>query len=124
MNKFGKVSIITAGLVLPLTLFISGLVAWYLKSNNPDNVDITAALAYLRPVLLTAIGTFSLFWLVSLLSGLIGLKNDRSNEYSKIGLILLALVTVVSLCAGISTKKASDAEAAYQSSYNSVYRDL
>lgn len=114
MNKFGKVSIITAGLVLPLTLFISGLLAWYLKTNNPDNVDITAALAYLRPVLLTAIGTFSLFWLISLGSGLLGLKKDNSDEYSKIGLILLILITLISAGAGISVKKTSDAEASYQ----------
>ena len=114
MNKFGKVSIITAGLVLPLTLLISAVVAWYLKFNNPDNVDITAALAYLRPTLLTAITCFTAFWLLSLISGIVGLKKDHSDEYSKIGLILLILITVVSLCAGITTKKTSDAESSYQ----------
>ncbi len=114
MNKFGKVSIITAGLVLPIAMLVSGIVAWQLKSTNPDAVDITAGLAYLRPILVTSFTAFGLIWLVSLVSGLLGLKKDASPDYSKLGLLLLVLITITSVGAGITSKGVSDAEDAYR----------
>ncbi|MCB9823279.1 hypothetical protein H6800_03330 [Candidatus Nomurabacteria bacterium] len=114
MNKFGKVSIVSASLTLPLTLLTSGIVAWYLKSSNPDGVDITYALAYLRPTLLTAIACFVTLSLISLVSGILGLKKDDSKEYSKLGLLIIVLVAVFSFSAGIISKKTSDAESNYQ----------
>ena len=114
MNKFGKISIVTAGLVLPISLLISGLVTWHLKSTNPDNVDITAGLAYLRPILVTGYTLFISIWLVSLVSAVLGLKKDATAEYARLGLILLVLVTITSLGAGISAKGAGDAEEAYK----------
>lgn len=114
MNKFGKVSIITAGLVLPVALLLSGVVAWQLKTTNPDAVDITAGLAYLRPILVTSFTTFGLIWLVSLVSGILGLKKDASPDYSKLGLLLLVLITITSVGAGITSKGVSDAEDAYR----------
>lgn len=115
MNKFGKISIITAGLVLPVALLLSGVVAWHLKSTNPSDVDITAGLAYLRPILLTLFISFGIFWAVSLVTGLLGHKKDASSEYSKIGLTLLVLVTIVSVGAGTAAKATSNAEDAYRS---------
>ena len=114
MNKFGKVSIITAGLMLPTAMFISGVIAWHLKSTNPDGVDITAGLAYLRPILVSAYSIFGAIWLVSLVCGVLGLKRDTSPDYSKLGLILLILVTITSVGAGITSKGVSDAEDAYR----------
>ena len=114
MNKFGKTSIITAGLMLPSSLLLSGLVAWHLKSTNPDGVDITAGLAYLRPILVTGYAIFIAIWLVSLICGILGLKKDTSPEYSRIGLILLVLITVTSLGAGIASRGVADAEDAYR----------
>lgn len=114
VNKFGKVSIITAGLVLPLALVVSGLVTWYLKANNPDSVDITADLAYLRPTLIAAFVTFGLVWAVSLISGLFGLKRDTSDELSRTGLTLLTLVTVLSIISTVSTTQVSRAEDLYR----------
>ncbi|MBP9738854.1 hypothetical protein KBD20_04145 [Candidatus Saccharibacteria bacterium] len=114
MNKYGKVSIITAGLVLPITLLLSGAVAWYYKSTNPNGVDITIGLAYLRPILVTAFTAFAIVWALSLVSGLFGLKRDASKELSKVGLILLVLVTITSLGAGVTSKKVAEAEEAYR----------
>jgi len=114
MNKYGKITVITSGLILPITLILGSVVTWYLKTNNPDGVDITAGLAYLRPTLLTSFITFGVLWAVSLVGGLLGLKRDQSNELSKIGLILLVLVTVTSIGAGVATKGVSDAEDAYR----------
>lgn len=114
MNKYGKVSVILAGLALPTALLLSSLIAWHLKSTNPDSVDITAGLAYLRPILLTSFSTYGVMWLVSLVSGLLGLKRDASDELSRVGLMLLILVTVVSLASGITSRKIADAEDAYR----------
>lgn len=114
MNKFGKISVLTAGLVLPLALLAGNLVAWYYKGGNPDNVDITAGLAYLRPILITSFVVYGLVWLISLVTGILALKNARTNELGRVGLLLLVLVTVVSLCAAISAGKVSDAEDAYR----------
>ncbi len=43
-----------------------------------------------------------------------GLKKDDSNEYSKLGLLIIVLVAVFSFSAGIISKKTSDAESNYQ----------
>lgn len=114
VNKFGKISIISAGLVLPLSLVFGGLVTWYFKANNPDGVDITAGLAYLRPTLITAFTTFGVVWVISLVTGLLGLKRDASDELSRTGLTLLALVTVLSVISAISTNQVSRAEDLYR----------
>lgn len=116
MNKYGKASVVLAGLALPTALLLSSLVAWYLKSTNPDNVDITAGLAYLRPILVTSFISYGLLWLVSLLSGILGLKRDTSDELSRLGLLLLILVTTVSLAGGITSRRIADAEDAYRAS--------
>lgn len=114
MNKYGKVSVISAGLVLPLALLAGNIVAWNLKSSNPDGVDITAGLAYLRPILITSFVVYGLVWLTSLVAGLLALKRDKVNELGKTGLVLLVLITVLSLCSAITAGKVSDAEEAYR----------
>lgn len=119
MNRFGKISVLLAGLALPTAILLSGLVGYYLKSNNPDGVDITAGLAYLRPILLTAFISYGFLWAVSLVSGVLGLKRDTSAELSRAGLLLLALVTIVSLAAGITNKNIADAEDAYRAAQSS-----
>lgn len=113
-NKLGKISIISAGLVLPLALVASNTLAWYLKTTNPDNVDITAGLAYLQPILIAAFVTFGVAWIISLVAGLRGKKHDASDELSKVGLTLLALVTILSLIAAYSSNQISHAEDLYR----------
>lgn len=114
MNKFGKISVVIASLALPVTLLISGFVAWQLKEANPDSVDITASLAYLKQILGTTLVVFAVLWVMSLASALIGLKKDGSKEFSKLGILILVLVTVLSIGAGIANNKAGDAEDAYK----------
>ena len=114
MNKYGKTSLVLVSLTLPVTLCISGFVAWQLKETNPDNVDITASLAYLKQILGAALITFGAFWIAGLILALVGLKKDSSKDFSKLALITLVLVTVFSVTAGIANNKASDAEEAHR----------
>lgn len=114
MNTNGKRSVLFASLALPTTLVISGMISWYLKSHNPDNVDITAGLAYLRPILVSGFVTFIVMMLVSLLSGIRGLRQDTSKELSSLGIKLVIVLTVLSLAAGIASNGTSKAQDAYR----------
>lgn len=113
-NKYGKMAIITASLILPLTLILSGLVAWQLKESNPDNVDVTAGLAYLRQILGTALVAAAILWGISLVSSLIGLKKDDDRTWAKLGMLVLVLVTITSITAGIVQNQVSDVEKVYK----------
>lgn len=114
MNKFGKTSLVLASVALPLTLLVSGIISWHLKGTNPDNVDITAGLAYLKPILTATLVTFGVTWVSSFLLGIIGLKKDTSKEFAKLGLSILLVVTALSLVAGIANKNANDAVDVYR----------
>ena len=114
MNKFGKVSLFTAGIMYPAAAFIGGLVAWNLKSNNPNNVDITAGLAYLRPILVTGFTLFAVLFITSLVNGVIALKKDQDKNLGKLALILLATIAVFSIGAAIANAKTDDAISQYR----------
>lgn len=123
MNKFGKVSIFAAGLMFPAAAFIGGLVAWNLKSTNPDNVDVTQGLAYLRPILVTGIVVFVTLLLTSLVSGAVALKKDTDRTLGKIGLMLLATMLVFSVGAAIANAKTDDAIDAYRTAKEQKFFD-
>lgn len=110
MNKFGKISVIVASLALPVTLLVSGFVAWQLKESNPNSVDITSNMAYLKEILGTSLILFTTLWIVSLVCALIGFKKDSSKDFSKLGMLVLVLVTVFSIGAGMFTNAVGDAE--------------
>lgn len=114
MNRYGRLSIIFASLALPLALLISGTITWYLKAHNPDNVDITAGLAYLRPILVSAFVTFGASMVLSLWFAVRGKRHDASPGLSYLGIVLVVVVTLMSLASGIAQKGAGDAEDAYR----------
>lgn len=114
MNTNGRTSIILASLALPLTVLISGTIAWVLKSTNPDNVDVTAGLAYLRPILLSALITFAITMLAAFMFAIRGKRLDKSPELGTLGLLLVVVLTLLSIAAGIANKGAGDAEDAYR----------
>jgi uncharacterized membrane protein len=123
MNKDGKRAIICAALALPLSLVVSGTIAWYLKANNPDNVDITAGLAYLRPILVSAFVTFGVLMLVAFVSALRGRRRDASPELSTLGLALIITLVLVSLVAGVASNRASKAEDRYRDQQTQEFFD-
>lgn len=114
MNRHGRISIIFASLAFPLALLISSTAAWYLKSHNPDNVDVTAGLAYLRPILLSAFVTFGLCMVLSLWFALWGKRHDNSPELSYLGILLIIVVTLVTLASAIAQRGAGNAEESYR----------
>lgn len=114
MNKFGKTSLVITSLLLPLTVLMSGFVEWQLKNGNPNNVDITSDMAYLKQILGTALVSFAILWVLSAAAAIVGLKKDSNKEFSKLSLILLVVVTLFSILGGIVTNAAGDAEEAYK----------
>jgi len=113
-NVYGTWSIIFAGLALPITVLVVGVVSWYFKSTNPDNVNILASLAYLRPILLSSIATFVVVMLAAIVCALLGKRRDESPQLSNIGLFLVVVVSVLSLFGAIAHSNAGDAEEAYR----------
>lgn len=114
MNKFSKLSIISSALALPLTVLSGTLVSWYLKGNNPDHVDITAGLAYLRPILVTSFTVFIVLALLSLLFALIGLKKQEDRGLIRLALALALAVIVTSSLAGFAQTRISAIEDSYR----------
>ncbi len=96
VNKSSQISVLAAATMLPLAIIIGQLVAWYYKSVNPNDVDVSAGLAYLRQILLSAIGVLVLLWMVSLIAGLRGLRSEM-KKIAKLGLIILCINTVLML---------------------------
>jgi uncharacterized Tic20 family protein len=123
MNRFGKISIFAAGLMFPASAFIGGLIGWNLKSSNPNNVDITQGLAYLRPILVTGFVLFIGLLLTSFIAGIIALKKDTDRTFGKIGLVLLAIVLVFSAGAAFANAKTDDAINSYRTKNERVFFD-
>lgn len=90
-NIKGLVSITSAALLIPVTQTVAHLVGFNLKNSNPDNVDVTAGLAYLRPILLITIATTIFMVLLSAISGILAIKKDEDKRFGKLGLTLLVL---------------------------------
>ncbi len=123
MNKFGKVSLFTAGIMYPTAALAGGLVAWNLKSGNPDNVDITAGLAYLRPILVTGFILFGVLFIVSLISGVLALRRDQDRSLGKLSLVLLATILVFSGAAAFANAKTDNAIDQYRTQKDQEFFD-
>lgn len=122
--KHSKISIAAAALSVPAAFMAGNLTTLILKSNNPDNVDITAGLAYLRPILIVSFTTFGVLCLISLVFGIIGLRKD-DKSLSKFSLILLVALLLVSLTAGLLQKQTDKIEKDYsQKQFNSLFQEL
>lgn len=115
MNRNGRNSVISASIALPLSLLVSTTITWYLKARNPDNVDITAGLAYLRPILIAGFITFILCMAAAVWFGLRGKRQDSSPELALLGLTLVVVITLLSFASGVAQKGVSDAEDTYRS---------
>ncbi len=89
------VTISLIALILPVTLLISGVTTAYFKSVNPDNVDITQSLAYLRQSLFAAVLTFVVIAGVVIYGIVKMYRRDRSFVEAKLPLVLLAVVFVL-----------------------------
>ena len=93
-----------ATLPLPIAWIGGQLVAGVLKGSNPDNVDVTQGLAYLRPILITAGVLFAIVWVVALVVAL-----GRRRRGDTLPVKLLALHTVVAVALLLSNAYADRA---------------
>jgi len=93
-----------ATLPLPIAWIGGQLVAGILKGSNPDNVDVTQGLAYLRPILITAGVLFAIVWVVALVVAL-----GRRRRGDTLPVKLLALHTVVAVALLLSNAYADRA---------------
>ena len=93
-----------ATLPLPIAWIGGQLVAGVLKGSNPDNVDVTQGLAYLRPILITAGVLFAIVWVLALVVAL-----GRRRRGDTLPVKLLALHTVVAVALLLSNAYADRA---------------
>ena len=93
-----------ATLPLPIAWIGGQLVAGILQGSNPDNVDVTQGLAYLRPILITAGVLFAIVWVVALVVAL-----GRRRRGDTLPVKLLALHTVVAVALLLSNAYADRA---------------
>lgn len=112
--QYGRMALVTAALVIPVTVSAGNLLTWSLKTRNPDDVDITAGLAYLRPILLTSFGAFVALAVLCVVLAVLGMRRDDDPALARLSLALLATVTVLGLVAGLAASRAGDAEDRYR----------
>ena len=109
MNKYGKVSLFSASIMFPAAVFVSSIVGWILKSGNPDNVDITQGLAYLRPILVTGFSLFGILLAVSVVSAVLALKKDTDKTLGKLAIVLIVTIFILAAGSAIATTKTDNA---------------
>lgn len=124
-QKFGTLALVTGALMVPVSILASALTEYYLKQGNSSNVDITAGLAYLRPILVVGGGVAAALGIATIVLAVIGFKKDESSRLAKLALVLLLVITLFSLSAGMLKKQTDKLEDAYtKKSLNSFFEDL
>ncbi len=123
-QKHAKISLAASALALPVALMAGNLTSLILKTNNPDNVDITANLAYLRPTLIVSFTIFGVLCVISLVFAIISMrKGDKS--LSKFSLVVLVAVLLVSLAAGLLQKQTDAIERDYSKQrFDTLFQQL
>lgn len=100
-QKFGSLAILSTALLVPLAIFAGSSVEYILKRTNPDHVDITLGLAYLRPMLASGIGVAVALTICSITLALMGLKKDENRRLAKFSLILLSVILLSAVASGV-----------------------
>lgn len=118
--RHGRAAVACAALAIPVTLLLGSTVTWLYKSRNPDNVDITAGLAYLRQSLLTSFGTFLVIAVLTIALAVRGLRRDEDPALARLALVLLAAVTACGLLAAIASSRTGDAEDRYRQQHSAT----
>lgn len=80
---------IVANLPLPAAWIVGNLVGGFLKSTNPDNVDITHGLAYLRPILVSAFATMAV---VAVLALVLAMRRRRAGDTLPLNLLVVHVI--------------------------------
>lgn len=54
VSKMGSIALLLTASVIPATLFFSKVLEYFVKSINPDKIDVTQSLAYLGTLLIVS----------------------------------------------------------------------
>ena len=104
-NLYAKLSIVASALLTPLTFGLSYAVSIYLKGHNPDRVDITVGLAYLRPILITSLVSLLIVGIFSIATFLLSVRNKEDRDLTRFAaVILLASLLLFFVNAGLQSK--------------------
>lgn len=124
-QKFGTFALVTTALMVPLSILAGAATEFFLKRNNPNHIDITLGLAYLRPILQVGIGVAAVLFIASIVLALIGLKKDSSPQLAKVALLVLLIITLVSSGASLLKNRTDKLESTYtEKQLNTFFQKL
>ena len=89
------IAITLTAALLPLSMLMSNIVTALYKAGNPENVDITAGLAYLRQSLFAGFGTALIIGAIVVWLIVSMYRRDRNFVEAKLPLVLLGMVVFV-----------------------------
>lgn len=113
-NNYAKLSIIGSLLLTPLTFGLTYAVSTYLKSGNPDKVDITVGLAYLRPILITTLVTLLVTGVFSIVTFIMSARHKEDRDLTRFAAVMLVTSLLLFFVnAGLQSKNASIIEDAF-----------
>lgn len=99
-NKYGRISVFSAGLVLPVSLLSALVATWYTKSRSAINASLSNELSYMSEILLVFLAVYTFLWVISTVSVVMGLKKDLDKSTAKISLVLIITISVLSIALG------------------------
>lgn len=109
-------AVVLSSLVIPLPLIVGALVEAILDSTNPEKVDVTQDLAYLRELLGSSFGSLGIL-LVSIVALLVTLYlRERTLNALALPLVILAVQVVVGIALLILTGVVDGIENSYSAS--------
>lgn len=124
-KSYGNLSFVVLALTVPVSMFVGAILEWWLKSRNPSNLDITAGLAYLRPLLVTSFTVALALLIASLVLALVGIKRDEDDRTARAALFTLIAVVVISLASLFAKSRVSKTEDNYRNRHlNSFFKTL
>ena len=111
-EKISKSAHIFVALAVPLAFLVGTLTSLVFKTTNPDHVDITADLAYLKPSLYAGYGTLLVLLSLGLIASLLSFKSG-AQKYAKTTLITLLIIVVCVAGSALAQKRTDQVEATY-----------
>lgn len=104
MNKYAKISILTSVAMLPFGILTGNIVAAIFKSSNPDRVDVTMGLAYLRHILLTAMFTIAVLFLISLFTAIKSYNFNKEDPDRSFALVAFTIALILTIAVASTNK--------------------
>ena len=101
-SSLHTVAVVLTSLVIGLPLLVGRLVEAILDNLNPNNVDVTQGLAYLREILGSSFAALGILLLLIVVVLVVLYRRAKSFDAIKLPLIVLAVQVVVGVVALLS----------------------